>query len=72
MFKFTVGLSHLGKLSFAQASAHIASANAKKTKWQIFGASDHRAKNQDFRSPTNYIPLDPKFHAYHYSQKTIL
>ena len=27
--RFTVGLSHLEKLSFAQASAYIASANAK-------------------------------------------
>ena len=30
LFRFTVGLSHLEKLSFAQASAYIASANAKK------------------------------------------
>ena len=69
LFRFTVGLVHLEKLSFAQASTHIASANAKKLKWQIFGPSDHRAKNQNFRNPTNYIPLDPELYAYHYSQK---
>ena len=56
-------------MSFAQASAYIASANTKKPKWQIFGPSNHRAKNQNFRNPTNHIPLDPEFYAYHYSQK---
>ena len=56
-------------MSFAQASTHIASANAKKSKWQIFGPSNHSAKNQNFRNPTYYIPLDPEFYADHYSQK---
>ena len=69
LFRFTVGLSHLEKLSFAQASAHIASANTKKSKWQIFGPNNHRAKNQNFRNPANYIPLDPEFYAYHFSQE---
>ena len=31
--RFTVGLSHLEKLSFAQASAHIASTKTKKSEW---------------------------------------
>ena len=35
--RFTVEMRHLELLSFAQASTHIASANAKKSKWQIFG-----------------------------------
>ena len=69
LFRFTVGLSHLGKLSFAQASAYVASANAKKSKQWIFGPSIHRAKNENFRNLTNYIPIDPKFYAGHYSQK---
>ena len=69
LFRFTVRLGHLEKLSLAQASTHIASANAKKLKWHIFGPSDHRAKNQNFRNPANDIPLDPEFYAYHYSQK---
>ena len=69
LFRFTVGLRHLEKLSFAQASAHIASANAKKSEWQIFKRSAHRAKNQNFRNPTNYIPLDREIYANHYSQK---
>ena len=62
-------LKHLEKLSSAQASAHIASANAKKSKWQKFGPSAHRAKNQNFRNPKNYTTLDPEFYADHYSQK---
>ena len=45
LLRFTVGLSHLEKLSFVQISAHIASAIAKKSKWQIFGPGDHMAKN---------------------------
>ena len=64
----TVELRHLELLSFAQASTHIASANAKKSK-KIFGPSNHKAKNQNFRNPTYYIPLDPEFYADHYSQK---
>ena len=55
LFRFTVGLKHLEKLSFAQASTHIASGNAKKQKWQIFGPRDYRAKNKKIRNPTNYI-----------------
>ena len=48
LFRFTVGLSHLEKLSFAQASAYIASANAKKWKSWIFGPSTNRVKNQNY------------------------
>ena len=69
LFRFTVGFSHLEKSPFVQASAHIASANAKKSKLQIFGPSTRRAKNQNFWNLTNYIPLDPEFYADHYSQK---
>ena len=69
LLRFTVELRHLELLSFAQASTHIPSANAKKSKWQIFGPSNHRAKNLNFRNPTYYIPLDPEFYADHYSQK---
>ena len=69
LFRFTFGLSHLKKLSFAQPSAYIASANAKNSKWWIFGPSTRRAKNQNFRNPTNHIPMDPEFYADHYSQK---
>ena len=65
-FKFTFGLRHIELLSFAQASAHIASGNAKKSKWQIFG---YLAKNQNFRNPTNCLPLDSAFYADHYLQK---
>ena len=68
LFRFNVGLSHLEKLTFVQASACIAFANAKKSK-EIFGPSAHRAKNQSFRKPTNHIPLDPEFYASHYLQK---
>ena len=57
------------KSSFAQASAHRASANAKKSKSQIFEPSAHRAKNENFWNPTSYISLDPEFYADHYSQK---
>ena len=57
------------KSPFAQTSAHIASADAKKSKSQILGSSDHRAKNQNFWNPANYLPLDPEFYADHYSQK---
>ena len=68
LFRFTVWLSHSEKIfSFAQASAHIASVNTKIPKWQIFGPSNHRAENQNFRNPTNQILLDPEFYAYHYS-----
>ena len=69
LLKFTVELRHLELFSFAQASTNIASPNAKKSKWQIFGPSNHRAKNLNFRNPTYYIPLDPEFYADHYSQK---
>ena len=69
LFRFTVGLSNFEKSPFAQASEHIASAKTKKSKWQIFGPNTHRAKNQNFRNPTNYTPLDPEFYAGHYSQK---
>ena len=69
LLKFTVELRHLELFSFAQASTNIASPNAKKSKWQIFGPSNHRAKNKKFRNPTNYIPSDPEFYADHYSQK---
>ena len=67
--RFTGELINLELLSFTQASTHIASADAKKSKWQIFGPSNHRAKNLNFRNPTYYIPLDPEFYADHYSQK---
>ena len=63
------GVESFGKIVFAQASAPIASANTKKSKWQIFGPNNLRAKNQNFRNPANYIPLDPEFYAYHYSQE---
>ena len=66
-FRFIVELSHLKKMAFAQASAYIASANAKKSKWWVFEPSTCRAKNQNFRNPTNYIPIDPEFYANHYS-----
>ena len=56
LLRFTVELRHLELLSFAQASTHIPS-----------GSSNHRAKNQNFRNPKNYIPLDPEFYADHYS-----
>ena len=69
LLRYTVELRHLELLSFAQASTHIPSANAKKSKWQIFGPSNHRAKNKKLRNPTNYIPSDPEFYADHYSQK---
>ena len=36
LFRFTVGLSHLEKLPFAQASACIASANTKKSNGKYF------------------------------------
>ena len=62
-------MRHLELLPFAQASTHIPSANTKKSKWQIFGPSSHRAKNQNFRNSTYYIPLDPEFYADHYSHK---
>ena len=67
--RFTGELINLELLSFTQASTHIASADAKKSKWQIFGPSNHRAKNLNFRNPTYYIPLDPEFYADHYLQK---
>ena len=67
--RFTGELINLELLSFTQASTHIASADAKKSKWQIFGPSNHRAKNQNFRNPTYYIPLNPEFYVDHYSQK---
>ena len=66
LLRFTVELRHLELLSFAQASTHIPSANTKKPKWQIFGPSNHSAKNQNFRNPKDYIPLDPEFYADHY------
>ena len=69
LFWFAVGLSQLENLSFAQASARIASANAKKLKWQILGPNTHRAKNQNFRNTTNYIPLNAEFYTDHYLQK---
>ena len=69
LFRSTVGFDHLEKSPFVQASAHIASANGKKSKSQIFGPSARRAKNQNFWNLTNYIPLDPEFYADHYSQK---
>ena len=72
LFRFTVLLAHLEQSPFAQASAHMASANAKKSKSQIFGPSAHRAKNQNFWNPVNYIPLDPEFYANHYSQRLYL
>ena len=31
--------------------------------------SAHRAKNQIFRNPKNYIQLDPEFYTDHFSQK---
>ena len=46
LFRFAVVLRHLEQLPFAQASAHMASANGKKSKSQIFGPSAHRAKNK--------------------------
>ena len=67
LLRFTVELRHLELLSFAQASTHIPSANAKKSKLQIFGPSNHRAKNQNFRNSKSYIPLNPEFYADHYS-----
>ena len=42
---------------------------SKKSKWWIFVPRTHRAKNQNFRNPTNYIPIDPEFYADDYSQK---
>ena len=48
LFRFTVVLGHLEQSPFAQASAHMASENAKKSKSQIFGPSAHRDKNQNF------------------------
>ena len=66
LLKFFVGLSHLEKLPFAQASAYIASANVKKFKWRVFGPSTHSANNQNFRNPTNYIAIDPGFYADRY------
>ena len=69
LLRFIFELRHLELLSFAQASTHVASANAKKSKWQIFGPRNHKAKNQNYRNPTNYIPSDPKFCTDHYSQK---
>ena len=71
LLRFTVELRPFKLLSFAQASTHIPSANAKKSKWQIFGPSNHRAKNQNFRNSKNYIPLNPDFYADHYSKNTI-
>ena len=56
-------------MSFAQASARIAPANAKKSKWRILGPNTHRAKNQNFRNTTNYIPLNAEFYTDHYLQK---
>ena len=69
LFRFTLGMNHLEKLLLAQASACIASTNAKKSKWQIIGPSVYRAKFQYFRNPTNYIPLDLEFYVDHYSRK---
>ena len=69
LLRFTSGLSHLEKLPFVVSSIHITSANAKKSKWQIFGTSDHSSKNQHFRNPTNYTPLDPEFYTDHYLQR---
>ena len=69
LFRFTVGLRHLEKLPFAQASACIASANAKKSKWQIFSPSAYWTKFQNFRNPINYIPLDLEFYTDHYLQE---
>ena len=37
LFRFTVLLAHLEQSPFAQASAHMASANAKKSKSQYLG-----------------------------------
>ena len=34
----------------------------------MFWPSAHRIKNQNFRKPTNYIPLDPEFYVDHYLQ----
>ena len=47
LLRFTV---ELRPFKLVQASTHIPSANAKKSKWQIFGPSNHRAKNQNFRT----------------------
>ena len=69
LFRFTIGLSHLENFSFPQASAYKASTNARKSKWWIFGPSTHKAKNQNFRNQTNYLPIDPEFYADHYSEK---
>ena len=44
LLRFTVELRHLELLPFAQASTHIAPANAKKSKWQTFGPSNRRAE----------------------------
>ena len=35
----------------------------------MFGPSNHRAKNRNFRNRTNYIPSDPEFYADHYLQR---
>ena len=32
----------------------------KKIKFWVFGPSNHRAKNQNFRNLTSYIPIDPE------------
>ena len=45
---------------FAQGSECTASANTKKSKWQIFGPSTHRAKVHNFRKPAIYTII------YHY------
>ena len=67
--RFTVELGHLEKILFAQASACIASVNAKKSKWKIFNPSTYWTKCQNFRNPTNYISLDPEFYADRYLQE---
>ena len=59
---FTVGLSHLEKLSFAQASAYISFCKCQKH-------PKGQKSYQNFRSPTNYTPIDPDFFADHHSQK---
>ena len=66
LLRFTVESRPFKLLSFVQASTHISSANAKKSKWQMFGPSNHRAKNQNFRNSKNYIPLDLEFYADNY------
>ena len=69
LFRFTFGLGHLEKLPFVQACACTASADAKKSKWQIFSSSTYKTKFQNFRNPINYIPLDPEFYGDHYLQE---